>query len=244
MMKLALFGYGKMGKTIERIAIDAGDQIVLRIDSKNSSSVTEAELKSADVVIEFSRPDTAVANMKRCLFAGMPVVSGTTGWYDQLPVLQEICQEVNGSLFYASNFSIGVNLFFEINKRLAEVMAHHPSYSPSLFETHHIHKLDAPSGTAITLAEQIIQRTPTIKRWRSYPFGSLPISDKDTLPIFHSREDEVPGTHMVSYHSAQDRLDITHTAFTREGFASGALTAAHWLKDKKGVFTMSDMLQL
>lgn len=242
-MKIALYGYGKMGKTIEHLAVAAGDEVTLRIDSKNAASVTEDELSSADVAIEFSRPDKAVENIKRCIESGIRVVTGTTGWYDQLPQLTAFCHEHNGALFHASNFSIGVNLFFEINKRLAELMAHHPSYSPSIHETHHVHKVDAPSGTAITLANQVTERMSRLSGWKSYPFGQTIENGDTALPVFHSREDDVPGTHIVSYTSDQDRLDITHTAFTREGFAAGALTAAHWLQDKKGVFSMSDLLR-
>jgi 4-hydroxy-tetrahydrodipicolinate reductase len=243
-MKIALFGYGKMGKAIEQLALAAGDEIVLKIDSKNESVISADDLKKAEVIIEFSRPDRAVSNIEKSLKSGVPVVSGTTGWYENLPHITALCHQTGGAFFHASNFSIGVNIFFEINKKLAEIMAKHPSYAVSMHETHHVHKVDAPSGTALTLATAIIKSSQLISDWKAYPDTAEKLQNNGVLPIYYSRKDEVPGTHQVSYTSTQDSIELTHTAFTREGFASGALTAAKWLVGKKGVFTMHDLLNL
>lgn len=243
-MEIALIGYGKMGKTIEALALGDGLDIGLRIDTNNTSLLTSGELKQCDVAIEFSRPDTAVDNIVHCFKAGVPVVVGTTGWLDKLPEVKSACEQFNGTLFYASNFSIGVNLFFEINKRLAALMNHHPEYkSVFIHETHHVHKLDAPSGTAISIADQIVNGMDRFSGWDAHPFAAK----KETsavLPVYYTREDEVPGTHTVHYSSEVDEIEITHRAFSRDGFAKGALTAARWIIGRKGVFTMEDLLRV
>ncbi|MFM9026918.1 MAG: 4-hydroxy-tetrahydrodipicolinate reductase [Bacteroidota bacterium] len=244
-MKIALIGYGKMGKSIDRLAIASGDEIVLTVNSSNKDSYTDEELRKADVAIEFTRPDQAVDNLRRCISAGVPVVTGTTGWYDKLPVIKKECESGGGSVFYASNFSIGVHLFFEAARHIALLMSNHPQYANlSVHETHHIHKADAPSGTAIKLAEKLLSVNDHLKKWTGLPEGAdRPTSD--TLPVYYTRSDEVPGTHTAKWESVQDCIHLTHTAHNRDGFASGALTAARWLLERKaGVFTMEDLLVL
>lgn len=246
-MNIALLGYGKMGKTIEALAKDAGDNVVLKVDISNAASWTAEELRKADVAIEFSRPDVAVDNMYRCFDAGVPVVVGTTGWLDRLEEVKKNCEAAAASLFYASNFSIGVNLFFELNKVLARLMDHQPDYQKVyIHESHHVHKLDAPSGTAISIADQLVAASSRFESWESHSFSELSTlkADLKKLPVFYSREDEVPGTHTVHYSSSVDEIEIRHLAYSREGFAKGALAAARWLQGKKGVFTMNDLLKL
>ncbi|HRH65817.1 MAG TPA: 4-hydroxy-tetrahydrodipicolinate reductase [Bacteroidia bacterium] len=246
-MKIVLVGHGKMGKAIETLATKRGHTIRFIVNEENAATITPQDLKQGDVAIEFSQPTAAAENILRCFEAGIPVVSGTTGWNDRLEEVKEICRKNNHSLFYSSNFSIGVNVFFEINKKLASLMNHLEQYD-ELFvhESHHIHKLDSPSGTAITLAEQIIANLDRIKSWRNYK-GDENISsgddDNSELPIFSSREDEVPGTHIVKYFSDDDELEIIHKALNRQGFAFGAVAAAEWLQGKKGVFGMQDLLK-
>jgi 4-hydroxy-tetrahydrodipicolinate reductase len=247
-MKIALIGYGKMGKAIEQIALKKGHQIVLRVDENNSKYIDTGDLKGADVAIEFSRPDSAPDNIRKCFKAGVPVVCGTTGWMNQFDSVSKDCKETSGSFFYSSNYSIGVNLFFEVNKKLAELMNTQEQYDEILIhESHHLEKLDSPSGTAISLAEQVIEKTDRIKHWVNYKADESvsmgPDSDGE-LPIFSTREDEVPGTHIVKYFSDVDEIEIIHKALSRQGFASGAVAAAEWLQGKKGVFTMKDMLKL
>ena len=231
-MRIALLGYGKMGKMIETIAKQRGHEIVARI-GKNE----QAALNNADVAIDFSIPEAAFDNITTCFRAGVPVVSGTTGWLDKYDQAVSLCGEENGAFIYASNFSLGVNLFFELNKKLAQMMAGLNTYQASMEEIHHIHKLDAPSGTAITLAEGIISHTD-YRKW------NLAEPADNSLTIHSRRTGEVPGTHTISWESQVDRIDITHTAHNREGFALGAVIAAEWLKDKTGVFTMKDVLNL
>lgn len=246
-MNIALLGYGKMGKAIESLAVAAGDTVVLKVDIGNASSWTDAELKKADVAIEFTRPDSAVDNILRCFAAGVPVVVGTTGWLSRLPEVKEELLSKSGTLLHASNFSIGVNLFFELNKKLARLMARHPEYGRVfVHETHHVHKLDAPSGTAISIAEQIVGNHTRFRDWTSIGFENRAATDNstDSLPVYHTRTDEVPGTHIVRYASEADEIEIRHLAHNREGFARGALSAARWLADKKGYFTMEDFLEL
>jgi 4-hydroxy-tetrahydrodipicolinate reductase len=226
-MKIALLGYGKMGKAIAAMAEAAGDEVVLRIGSGNRGELTQEALQAADVAIEVSRPETAFDHIALCLEAGVPVVCGTTGWLDRLEEAVALCADKEGALLYASNFSIGVNLFFALNKRLAELMDSQPQYDPSILEIHHTQKLDAPSGTAISLAQDIVERLP----------------DKEP-PITSIREGQVPGTHEVVYRSDIDTISIRHEAHSREGFARGALLAAHWIVGKKGFFSMSDVLEL
>lgn len=232
-MNIALLGYGKMGKTIEKLALEKGDTIVAIVTSSKDLS----KLKEADVAIDFSVPDAAVTNITACFEQGIPVVSGTTGWLDDYEKVLNLCQSRNGSFIYASNFSIGVNLFFELNKKLAEMMAKHKSYKIEIEEIHHTHKLDAPSGTAISLAKDIIEKTD-YKNWK------LDTASADEIAIKALREEDVKGTHTVSYSSEVDSISIKHEAHSREGFAMGALLAAAWLKDKKGIYTMKDVLNL
>lgn len=238
-MKIALIGYGKMGKAIEQIALLRGHQIVLKIGSQNQDEFTSEHLQKADVCIEFSKPDTAFHNVSKCLQAGIPTLCGTTAWLDKLPEAQAICQAHQSAFLYASNFSIGVNLFFEINKLLSRLMANQLSYTPSIEEIHHTHKKDAPSGTAITLAEQILQYSTHLHHWHNHEDQV-----EGSLPIHSLRIDPAPGTHRIAWHSPIDSIEITHTAHTREGFASGAVMAAEFLAGKKGIYTMQDVLQL
>lgn len=236
-MKIALIGYGKMGRTIERLALNAGHEIVLRTGSEITVEALNTALAAADVAIEFTRPEAAFQNVSACLEAGIPVVCGTTGWSDRMGPIHQRCNEKGGAFFYASNFSIGVHLFFELNRRLAHLMNVHPHYEVRLEETHHIHKLDAPSGTAVTLAGDIVD---ILKRKRAWVKGET--NDAGLLPVISHRKDEVPGTHIVQYASTIDSLSIRHEAHSREGFASGALLAAQWLIGKKGCFSMNDLL--
>ena len=246
-MKIALIGYGKMGKIIESLAINDGHEIILKVDSNNATTFTIENLRQADVAIEFSRPDKAVNNINRCFEAGIPVVVGTTGWLEQLPVVRDACATTNGGLFHASNFSIGVNLFFALNRKLAQLMEQQKDYKDIfIHEIHHVHKLDAPSGTAITLADQLLGISSSLDHWMAQPFDSVNeyTAPGKELPIFYTRTNEVPGTHTVHYASSVDEIEITHKAYSREGFARGALTAARWMVGRKGVYSMSDLLHL
>ncbi len=235
-MKIALIGYGKMGKTIEEIAIGSGHEVILKIDETNTDQFTEENLQNADVAIEFTHPAAAFENVMKCLDADIPVVSGTTGWLEDLDKAKQYCITKNGSMLYASNFSIGVNIFFALNARLASLMQGHGEYDVKIEETHHVHKKDAPSGTAITLAEAVIHSG----KKKNFVLGE--INDKEMLSIISHRIDEVPGTHVVSYFSENDAIDITHTAFNRRGFAAGAVAAAQYIKDRKGIHTMAAVL--
>lgn len=235
-MKLGLFGYGKMGKAIEQIAENQGIEIIWRI--RRDDTPTPSLLRQADVIIEFTRPEAAFENVMMCLQSGVPVVSGTTGWLDRLPEAQQFCLENKGALLWASNFSVGVNLFFALNRRLAQLMSDRPEYAASLVETHHIHKLDAPSGTALTLANELIENAYRYKGWSLVPASE----SEHTLPITAIREGEVPGTHLVRWQSPVDEISIEHKAHSRAGFAAGAVLAAQWLVDKQGVFGMGDVL--
>ncbi|MBP3353240.1 MAG: 4-hydroxy-tetrahydrodipicolinate reductase [Bacteroidales bacterium] len=236
-MKIALIGYGKMGKTIEKIAIARGHEIVARIDKDNQEDFDSAEFRSADVAIEFSMPQSAMDNFRKAFAAGVKVVSGTTGWLENMPEVKEACKNGN-TLFYSSNYSLGVNIFFAVNKYLAKIMEEFDNYDVRMEETHHIHKLDAPSGTAITLAEGIIEN---ISRKESWVEGVEP-KDKE-LGITSFRRDEVPGIHTIIYESDVDTITITHDAKSRAGFALGAVIAAEFTKDKTGFLTMQDMLK-
>jgi 4-hydroxy-tetrahydrodipicolinate reductase len=240
-MKIALFGYGKMGKAIEEVALQRGHSIGLKVDGSNAG----ASPAGCDVAIEFSRPDKALANMRLCLAAGVPVVVGTTGWYDHLNEVKAEVQAKRGSLLWASNFSIGVNLFFRLNERLAQFMDQQPAYGVHIDEIHHIHKLDAPSGTAITLAKGIDLNTRRYSGWQlatsSSPSGPEGSGEKP-VPILAERTGEVPGKHSVTWSSADDRIIMTHEAFSRKGFATGAVVAAEWLMGRNGLFTMGDLL--
>lgn len=237
MPKIALLGYGKMGKTIEKLATDAGDEVVLRLNADNKEELTTKNLQQADVAIDFSHPQTGFKHITSCFQAGVPVVSGTTGWLDQFEEAVSLCGKEGGAFFYASNFSIGVNLFFALNQRLAELVKDWPAYQPAMTEIHHTQKLDSPSGTAISLADDIAARLTRVTGWEegaNAPEGKLPI---DAI-----REGDVKGTHEIRYISPVDTITIRHEAHSREGFAKGALQAAHWLIGKRGVFGMSDML--
>ena len=236
-IKIALIGYGKMGKAIEEIAIQQGHRIVLKIDADNQSDFIAANLQQADVAIEFTGPDSAVQNIKTCLDAGVAVVSGSTGWLQRWQEVKEYCEAKNGCLLYASNFSIGVNIFFELNKKLAELMAPHHSYDVSIEEIHHTAKKDAPSGTAITLAEQVLHSSAVKKNWINKVSETA-----EELSIISKRIDPAPGTHHVKYHSQIDDIEIIHTAHNRQGFAGGAVLAAAFIAGKKGIFTMSQVL--
>ena len=234
-MKIVLFGYGKMGREIEKTALERGHEIVLKIHKDTEFSDQEL---AADVAIEFSQPESAVENIEKCFSVQLPVVVGTTGWYEHYKDICGQCREQNASLLTATNFSIGVNLFFQLNSQFARLMAKHPSYSPSIEETHHTEKKDAPSGTAITLAEGILRENNTFTNWEKEQSNS-----KDSFPILSFREENVPGTHTVKYASDIDDLEITHTAHNRKGFALGAVVAAEFIIGKKGIFNMEDVLK-
>lgn len=238
-MKIALIGYGKMGKAIEEIALSKGHEIVLKIGASNTSDFTKENIQKADVAIEFTGPDTAFENISKCIQWAVPVVCGSTGWLDHFEKAKKLCEEEKGCLLYASNFSIGVNLFFEINKQVAALMEPYENYDVSMTETHHTEKKDAPSGTAISLAEQILAQIGRKKKWVNE--ASREASD---LIIRSERIDPAPGTHTISYDTAIDSIEITHTAHTRKGFASGALLAAEFANQKIGIFTMKDVLGL
>lgn len=230
-MKIALSGYGKMGKTIEKIATERGHEVVLRIDG----DIENHDLTIADVAIDFSVPDAAFKNITTCFKNNLPVVSGTTGWLDNYDNAVKVCKEKNSGFIYASNFSVGVNLFFELNERLAKLMSPFEDYSVEIEEIHHTQKLDAPSGTAISLAQQIVANSGKTG-WQ------LDHAEEDEIPVYAKRIEDVPGTHTVSYKSSIDSIEIKHTAHSRQGFALGAVIAAEWLVDKKGIFTMKDVL--
>ncbi|KAA3621177.1 MAG: 4-hydroxy-tetrahydrodipicolinate reductase [Flavobacterium sp.] len=230
-MKFALLGYGKMGKTIERLAVEAGHEVVYIKDKANESG----DLARADVAIDFSTPEAAVENISRCITDGIPVVSGTTGWLKDYDKVLKLCEERNGSFIYASNFSIGVNLFFGLNEYLAKRMNSWPMYDVRIEEIHHTEKKDAPSGTAISLAEGIIKNTAK-ETWKLDGQGN------DIVPICAKREEDVKGTHEITYSSDIDTISIKHEAHSRDGFAKGAILAAQWLQNKQGVFGMKDVL--
>lgn len=230
-MKIALLGYGKMGKVIEKIALERGHEIVLR---KGSSDSFEG-IRNADVAIEFSVPSSAVSHISECLNQNVPVISGTTGWLEKYDEMVHLCQEKNGSFIYASNFSLGVNIFFELNNYLAKMMKNLSDYKVSMEEIHHTQKLDAPSGTAISLANGIIENT-------DYVNWTLENPTANQIHIDAKRIENIPGTHAVFYDSKVDQIEIKHTAHSREGFALGSVIAAEWLIGKKGVFTMKDVL--
>lgn len=244
-MNIALIGYGKMGRAIEEVALNKNHSVVLKVDEFNADTFLSSELSKADVAIEFSKPEAAFSNIMKCFDANVPVVCGTTGWLDKMEEVKKICLQKNQTFFYSSNYSIGVNIFFEVNKKLAELMNNQPQYDEIFVnEIHHIHKLDAPSGTAITLAEQILEKIKRLNKWSSYSSdeSKLPSKKEDELPVFSSREGEVPGTHIIKYFSHEDEIEIIHKAFNRKGFASGAVLAAEFIIGKKGVFGMKDLL--
>ncbi len=237
-MKIAILGYGKMGKEIEKIALSRGNDVVLKIGEDNLSDLTKENLSSADVAIEFSTPHTAFDNIQLCFEAAVPVVVGTTGWLDKINYCMQQTESGKG-LFYASNFSVGVNVFFEINKKLASLMAPYNDYKVEMEEVHHTQKLDSPSGTAITLAEGIIDNLPKVTNW----VNEETVSENE-LGIVSKRIEKVPGTHIVTYENDIDEIYIKHTAHNRKGFALGAVLAAEFMKDKVGFYGMSDLLGL
>lgn len=233
-MKVGLIGYGKMGKAIEEILVERGHDVVLKI----SHTPTTEELKEVEVAIEFSRPEYAYDNLKVLLESNTPTICGTTGWLDQQKEINALTLANNTAFLYASNFSLGVNLFFELNQQLAKMMdKYRAEYNIHLEEIHHTQKLDAPSGTAITIAEGIIDQS-SYKKW------SMEEQGETIIPIEAKRIENVPGTHIVQYNSVVDTIEISHTAHSRKGFALGAVIAAEWIADKKGVFTMKDVLEL
>ncbi|HEY0065702.1 MAG TPA: 4-hydroxy-tetrahydrodipicolinate reductase [Flavisolibacter sp.] len=236
-MRIALIGYGKMGHMIEELALLKGHEVVLKIDTSNAHEFTRENLSKAAVAIEFTSPHSACENVKKCLDFGIPVVSGSTGWNERLPEMKEYCKEKEGSFLHASNFSIGVNIFFEINKLLARLMDSQPDYDVTLKEIHHTQKKDAPSGTAVTLAGQILQLLPRKSSW-----ANEATNDPSKLTIISERTDPAPGTHHVKYSSDVDDIEIIHTAHNRKGFAAGAILAAEYIFDKKGVFSMKEVL--
>jgi 4-hydroxy-tetrahydrodipicolinate reductase len=239
-MKIALLGYGKMGKAIEAIVEkEQVDEIVLTIDDQNIYELTIDTLRHADVAIEFSTPQSAINNIDMCLDAGVPIVVGTTGWYDHLDWVKKKCTEKNGAVLYASNFSIGVNILFALNKRLAELMAKEKNYHPLITESHHTQKKDSPSGTAISLAKDILQFNKEKKNW-----VNSGTAKSDELPIISIREGDVKGIHEVQYKSDVDLITLRHEAFSRDGFALGAIKAAHWVVGKKGCFEFKEVLGL
>ncbi len=254
-MKIALLGYGKMGQFIEGLAIAAGDEVVLKVDEYNRDNITAKDLSTAEVAIEFSRPESAVANIELALEAGVPIVVGTTGWLNELQPVSKKVTAASGALFWASNFSVGVNVFFAAAQRAAQLLDHYGGYTAAIEEIHHTQKLDAPSGTAITLAEKVANGL--VGSYDSWELASVnsavpqthiapafaPKKDRKPVPIASRRAEGVPGTHILHLESEVDSIVLQHTAHSRAGFARGALTAARWLIGKQGVFTMEDLLK-
>jgi 4-hydroxy-tetrahydrodipicolinate reductase len=231
-MKIALLGYGKMGQTIEKIAVSRGHEIVLTIDK----DAPEYDISVADVAIDFSTPSSAVDNITNCLDNSVPIISGTTGWLDHFEDMKKLCSDQKGAFIYASNYSLGVNIFFELNNHLAKMMGNLDQYNVAIEEIHHKQKLDEPSGTAITLAEGVIEHTQNTQ-WELDK-----ASQENSIPVSAIRSPEIPGTHTITYNSSVDQIDIKHTAHNRQGFALGAVVAAEWIVGKTGVFTMKDVL--
>lgn len=238
-MNIALIGYGKMGQAIEKIALEKGHQIVLKIDINNAADFNQENISKADVAIEFTGPHSAFNNVMKCLELGIPVVCGSTGWLEKWEEAKAYCEKQNGSLLYASNYSIGVNLFFEINKYVAQLMSSHTDYNVVMEEIHHTQKKDAPSGTAITLAEQVLSFIKQKKQWVNESS-----TNESDLEIISKRIDPAPGTHTIKYTSSVDDIEIIHTAHNRVGFAGGAVLAAEYLYNKKGIYHMKDVLGL
>lgn len=238
-MRIALIGYGKMGQAIEKIALERGHEISFIVNSENP--IEQVDFSKTDVAIEFTKPELATKHIVHSINASVPIVVGTTAWHEELEAIKAICLDKKGSLLYASNFSLGVNIFFEINNRLAELLSDHPEYQAEIEEIHHLQKLDAPSGTAIEIAKGIVSYNQNYTNWKT-GLNELPKVEKDELPIIAKREPDVPGTHTVNYASEIDTISLTHQAHNRKGFALGAVIAAEWLVNKKGVFTMSNIL--
>jgi 4-hydroxy-tetrahydrodipicolinate reductase len=236
-MNILLLGYGKMGKIIGDIAESRDHHIIGKINIENRQDLDLLDISQIDVAIEFSTPESAVENISWAIERGIPVVSGTTGWLDKKPMVEQLTVQYNSAFFYASNFSIGVNIFFKVNRFLASLMKDHPEYKVSMEEIHHTEKKDAPSGTAITLAEGIIKENPRLKNW-----SVSGEEDGKNIPILSKRIDPAPGTHIIRYQSEIDDIEITHTAHSRKGFALGAVLVAEWIKNKKGVLSMDEFL--
>ena len=239
MARIAIVGYGKMGKTIEKIALERGNTVPVIIDADNVADLDTTTLDQVDVAIEFTRPESAYANIVKLIQNKVPVVCGTTGWLDKQAEVKQLTNENETAFFYASNYSVGVNLFFHLNKKLAQMINKFSEYNVEMEEIHHVHKLDAPSGTAITLAEGIIENLDRKNDWELDQESAA-----DKINIKHKREGEVPGTHIINYHSPIDSIEIKHTAHNRQGFALGAVLAAEFLVGKKGLFGMDDLLKL
>lgn len=242
-MKVALLGYGKMGQIIERFALERGHEVVLKINADNLDDLNKANLFKADVAIDFSAPDAAISNIYACFEANLPIVVGTTGWYGQLQEVKDQCLSSNNTLLYGSNFSIGVNIFFHVNKVLAKLMSNFPAYDVQVEEIHHTQKLDSPSGTAMTIAEGIIEELDGKTEWVNELVGS-PFEDvikKEQVLIESHRIENVPGTHTVVYSSEVDDIELKHTAHSRAGFALGAIVAAEWLQNKQGFYNIADI---
>ncbi len=239
-LDIAIIGYGKMGKAIEKHALTHQHNVIVTIDNEEEWESRGEKLAQCDAAIEFTTPEAAPENIQRCFERDVPVVTGSTGWDHLLPEVVQRCNQKGQTLFYASNFSIGVNLFFELNKRLAQMLANMKAYRPGITETHHTEKLDAPSGTAISLANEIIAARDDIRKWADADNNP----PDDILPVKSYRKENVTGTHEVTYDSDIDSIEIKHTAHTRRGFAEGAILAAQWIQNKKGVFTMKDFLNL
>lgn len=242
-MKIALLGYGKMGQQIEQFALKRGHEIQLIVDKDNRDSIVAEDLQGADVAIDFSEPAAAIGNISLCFEAGLPIVVGTTGWYEHLEEIKSVCLEADQSLLYGSNFSIGVNVFFHVNRLLAKAMAPYKQYDVQVEEIHHIHKLDSPSGTAITIAEGILDGIEDKSKWINNLVGEGEelIPKAEELLIESHRIEEVPGTHTVLYSSEVDQIEFKHTAHSRAGFALGAVIAAEWLQGKKGFYQVTEM---
>ncbi len=238
-MKIALIGYGKMGKIIERIALSRDHSISYKIDIDNPDDLKLLSPSNTDAAIEFSHPGAAYENIRACLLQHVPVISGTTGWISKKPEIEKLCMEMKGTFFYASNFSVGVNVFFRISEIVAGIMDNHPGYNLGITEIHHTEKKDAPSGTAITLAEKMIPHIKAKQKWISGQAGS-----DSEIPIESVREGKVPGTHIVTWKSEHDAIEIKHEAFSREGFAEGAVKVAEWIRGKQGVLGMHDFLKI
>ena len=242
-MKIVLLGYGKMGQIIEKYALKRGHEIVLIVDQNNRESIHAEDLENADIAIDFSTPDAALSNISLCFEADLPIVVGTTGWYEHLDEVKDVCLQANQSLLYGSNFSIGVNIFFHINRLLAKAISPYQQYDVQVEEIHHIHKLDAPSGTAITIAEGILENNTKKDAWVNEVVGSSDeiIAKPNELLIESLRIEEVPGTHTVLYSSEVDQIEFRHTAHSRDGFALGAVVAAEWLFGKKGFYQVTEI---
>lgn len=238
-MLIALIGYGKMGKLIEEVAVQKGHEIILKINSSNKEDLNYENISQANVAIEFTNPHDAYHNVKKCIDFGIPVISGSTGWNEKLVEIKKYCNQKKGAFLHASNFSIGVNIFFEINTHLARLMAHQDDYDVSIKEVHHTQKKDAPSGTAVTLAEKVLEEIEWKNTWLNSP-----TDDKAAIQITSERLDPAAGTHHVKYSSPIDSIEIIHTAHNRLGFASGAILAAEYIHNKKGIFSMRDVLSL